>query len=129
MNQPAQNFFTRATLAEQQYRDVDIRYQRRLRSDLPHGWTRGDEEDVVCQLFDFSAESLLAAAQAEIDDSIELRFFEGLGQVVLRAEFHGLNNFARVVDAREHHDLHSRLFLAQLAQRLQTIDPRHEDIE
>ena len=51
MNQPSQNFFAGATLTQQQNRNIDIRDQRRLRSDLPHRRTGRNKEHIVAKLF------------------------------------------------------------------------------
>ena len=65
----------------------------------------------------------------QIDDGVEFGFLKRLGQIVLRAQLHGLHDFARIVDAGEHDDLHAGLHLAQLLQRFQAVDAGHEHVE
>ena len=109
--------------------NIDVGDQRGLRADLAHLRAGGDEENVVGEFFHFAAVSLLALAEAEIDDGVEFGFLKRLGQVILRAQLHGVHDFARVVDAGKHHDFDAGLDLAQLLERLQAVDAGHEHVE
>ena len=130
MNQARQNFLARAAFAQQQNRNVNVRDQRGLRTDLLHCGAGGHEEHVVAKLFHFSRIAfILRGADALGDDGVEFGFLEWLGQVVGRAQAHGLHHFARVADAGKHDDFEAGLDLAKLFQSLQSVDAGHEQIE
>ena len=129
MNQAPKNFFAGAAFSQQQDWNVDVRDQGGLRTDLPHGGTGSDEEHIVAEFLDFSRISLLILAETLIDDRIELGFLKGLGKVILRAETHGLDDFASVAYAGEHDDFHARTHLAELLEGLQAIDSGHQDVK
>ncbi len=112
VNQASEDFFAGAALAQQEHGNVDIGDQCRLRADLAHLRAGRDEKDVVGEFFDFSAVGLFSLAEAEIDDRVEFRFLKRLGEVVQGPQLHGMDNLARVVDARQHDDLDSGLNLA-----------------
>ena len=129
VDQASEDFFAGAALAEQQHGDVYIGDQRGLRADLAHLGASGDEEDVFGEFLDFSAVSLFALTEAEIDDCIQFCFLKRLGEVVEGAQLHRVYDLARVVDAGQHHDLDAGLDLAQLFESLQTVDAGHEHVE
>ena len=72
---------------------------------------------------------LLVGPQALIDDVVQFALLKRLGQVIVRAQANGLNDFAGVADAGEHHNFDPGLEMAELIERLQAINPRHEQIE
>src|SRR5579871_6988464 len=129
MNQSRQNFFARATFSKQQHGDVDVRNQSGLGTNLAHGRTGCDEENIFGKFLYFPEKTLFAIAKAEIDHRVQFRFLERFGQVVLGAEFHCLYNFACITHAGEHDDFHAGLLLTELLQCLQAVDARHQDIE
>src|SRR5580704_2997155 len=129
VDQASENFLAGATLAEQEHGDVDVRDQRGLRANLAHLRTGGDEEDVVGKLFDVAAIRLLSLTEAEVDDGVQFRLLKWLGEVIQGAEFHRVYDFAGVVDAGQHDDLHPRLQLTQLLEGLQTVNAGHEHVE
>src|ERR1700739_705778 len=129
VNQPSENLFAGAAFAKQQDWNIDVRDQRGLRADLPHGRARGDEEYIVAEFLDFPGIRLLILAQALVDDSVEFGFLKRFGEVILGSEPHGLHDLARVADAGEHDDFHARPYLAELFEGLQTVDPGHQHIE
>ena len=120
VDQARQHFLAGAAFAQQQDRDIDVGDQRGLRTNLLHRRAGGDEEHVVAKLFDFAGIALaLGRADALSNDRIEFGFLKRLGQIIDRAEAHGLHHFARVVHAGEHHHFQSGLELAKLFQSLQ----------
>ena len=91
--------------------------------------TGGDEEHIVTEFLDLSRISLLIFSQTLIDDGVEFRFLEGLGEVILRAQAHRLHNFASIADAGQHHDLDAGTHLAKLLECFQAIDARHQHVK
>ena len=72
---------------------------------------------------------LLFLPQALVNDRVQLGFLKRLGQVILRAQAHGLHHLAGIADAGKHHHLQSRLLLPQLLERLQAVDSGHQQVE
>ena len=118
VDQARENFFAGAAFAEHKHRNVDVGDQRSLRTDLAHRGAGGDEEYVVAQFFDFAGVRLLILAETLIDDGVEFCLLKGLGEVILRAEAHGLHDLAGIAHAGEHDDFHAGLHLAQLLEGL-----------
>src|SRR5215470_4494101 len=102
VDQAGYHFLSRAAFSQHKNWNIDVRYQRRLRTYLAHGRTGGDEKDVVVELLDFALISLFVHAQALVYDGVELGFLKRLGQVIMSAEADSLNNFAGIADAGEH---------------------------
>ena len=129
VHEARENFFAGAAFPEHKHRDVDVGDQRSLRADLAHRGAGGHEEYVVAQFFDFTRVRLLILAETLIDDGVEFCLLKGLGEVILRAQAHGLDDLAGIAHAREHDDFHARLHLAQLLECLQAVDAGHEHVE
>ena len=129
VNQPRHHFLAGAALPQHQDRNIDIRDQRCLRANLAHGRTGRHEKYVVVKFFDFARQILLVLAQALVDDRVQFGFLKRLGQVIVRAQADGLHHFAGIADAGKHHHFQPRHQLAQLFQRLQAVDPGHQQVE
>jgi len=129
VDKPGNNFLSRSAFSQEENWNINIRYQRRLGSDLPHRRTGGYEEHVVTKLFHLANVVLLIDAKALIDDGVEFGLLKGLGQIIMRAQTNRLHDFAGVADAGKHHDFHSGPHLAQLLERLQAINPGHQQVQ
>src|SRR6202049_4210500 len=80
VDEPRQNFFSRAAFAEQQHRNVNVGHKCGLRTYLPHGRTGGDEEYILTDFLDLAGKGLFSLSQALVDDRVEFCFLERLGQ-------------------------------------------------
>ena len=128
VNKPRNYFFSSAALAQHQYRNVHVGNQSHLRTDLPHAGAGRDEKIFVREFFHFARIILLVLAQTRINHRVQFSFLERLGDVVLRAQTHCLHHFFRVADAGKNNYFYTRLKLAQLFQRLQAINARHQQV-
>ncbi len=106
-----------------------MRDQSSLRADLPHSGAGGNEECVLADFLGFPTNRRFALTQALVDHRIQFRFLEGLGQVIMRSQPHGLHDFFRIVDAGKHHHLNSGPLLPKLLQGLESVDSGHQHIE
>ena len=129
VNQPRHDFLARTAFSQHQHRNVDVRNQRSLRTKLAHHRTGGDKEHLIADFFHFARIILLIGPQTLVDDRIQFALLKRLGQVIVRAQANRLHHLAGIADAREHHDFDAGLKLPQLFQRLQAVDPGHQQVE
>ena len=129
VDESPQHFLAGAAFAQQQHGNIYICHQRGLGANLAHGGTGCNEEDIVGELFHFAAVSLFTLTEAEIDDGVQFRFLKRLGEIVLGAQFHGMDHFAGIIDAGQHDHFYAGLELPQLLESLQAIDAWHEHVE
>src|SRR5208283_4988566 len=71
VNQAGKHFLAGATFAQQQYRDIDMGDQRRLRADFSHRGTRGDEEYIVSNFLDLASRRTFSLAEALMNNRVE----------------------------------------------------------
>ena len=100
-----------------------------MRPDLAHGRAGRDEEHVVGNFLNFASGRRLALTKTLVDHRIQFRFLKRFRQVVLRPQAHGLHNLLGIVYAGKHYDPGAGTFLADLLQRFQAIDSRHQHIQ
>ena len=129
MNQACDYFLAGATFPQHQDGNIYARDQRCLRANLAHGRTGGHEEHFVSKLFDLAGKILLILAQTLVNDGVQFRFLEGLGQVIVCPQTDGLHHFAGIADARKHDYFHARHELPQLLESLQSVDSGHEQVQ
>ena len=103
MNQARENFLAGSAFTEKQDRNIDVGHQRCLGADLAHCRAGSDKEHVVSEFLDFATEGLLALAEAKVDDGIQFCFLKWLGEVILRTQFHRLDNFSRIAQGSAGH--------------------------
>ena len=128
MNEPGNNFFSRPAFSKEKNWNINVCYQRRLRTDLPHGGAGGYEEYVITKLFHFANIVLLIDAKALIDYRVEFGFLERLGQIVMCSQPYSLYYLAGIADAGEHDYLYPRPELPQLLECLQPINAGHQQV-
>ena len=131
VDQPGQNFLAGAALAEQQDREVELGDLQGLTAKVAHHG-RGGEEIHAFADFDGIARAgsgRIGVLQAEAQYLVHFFFLDGLGEIVLSAEAHGLRDLASVAYAGEHDDLGRRLRFANALQRLQSVSTRHHHVE
>ena len=129
MNQLRHYFFPGSAFTQHQHRNVDIRYQCRLRPKLAHARASGDKKSLIAEFLDIAGIILLIRSQALINDCIKLSFLEWLRNVIRCAQADRLHHLLGVIHAGKHHDFCARLKLPQTLQRFQPINAGHEQIK
>ena len=129
VNQAGHDFLARAAFSQHEDWNINIGYKRGLGTNLAHGGTGRDKKHIVVKLFHLARQILLIFPQTLINDRGQLSFLERFGQIVLRSQADGLNHLAGVADAGKHYHFQSRHQLAQLLERLQAVNSRHQQVE
>src|ERR1700735_490554 len=134
MNHTRNYFLAYSAFAADKYGNVHGGNLQYLLADLQHLRAGGEEGQILGESFAifpqglvFGTELLLLTALQEC--RVKFRLLERLGKVIERSQANGFHHGGHFVRAGEHDDVERAIHLHQLAQRLEAIDLRHQNVK
>src|ERR1700735_286590 len=134
VNHPRHHFFAYSAFSTDKYRNVHRSNLQNLLPDLEHLRAGGEEGKIFGKRFAIFTQRLILRAQLLLlpalqERRIKLGFLERFSQVIKRSQANSFHDGGYFVRAGKHDHVERAIHLHQLAQGLEPIDFRHQNVE